>query len=269
MADGSRKPIKDVKLGDKVLATDPTTGKSAAREVTDVRSHASQRTLVEVTIGTGSVVATDEHPFWVASGKRWSHAIDLKPGHKLATPDNRDATITATKSWSESRRVYNLTIDTDHTYHIVAGAQALLVHNDDCDSLEKFADRNRDVIGVQYVAEYTDVTGRAHREYNARTDEIPSELVPAFGGPTGSGGHHGGCAETRCIITAYNKARDRGDENPLAAVQGGTMRVLATVSSYTEKQGLIPKRGEHKSIGTPCQRCASGPLANLGISVIQ
>jgi hypothetical protein len=129
MADGSRKPIKDVKLGDKVLATDPTTGKSAAREVTDVRSHASQRMLVEVTIGTGSVVATDEHPFWVASGKRWSHAIDLKPGHKLATPDNRDATITATRSWSESRRVYNLTIDTDHTYYVLAGITSLLTHN--------------------------------------------------------------------------------------------------------------------------------------------
>jgi hypothetical protein len=135
MADGSRKPIKDVKLGDKVLATDPTTGKSAAREVTDVRSHASQRTLVELTIGTGSVVATDEHPFWVASDKRWSHAIDLKPGHKLATPDNRDATITGTRSWSESRRVYNLTVDTDHTYSVAVAngseAVAVVVHNSD------------------------------------------------------------------------------------------------------------------------------------------
>jgi hypothetical protein len=133
MADGSRKPIKDVKLGDKVLATDPTTGKSAAREVTDVRSHTSRRTLVEVTIGTdtgtSSVVATDEHPFWVASDKRWSHAIDLKPGHKLATPDNRDATITGTRSWSEVRRVHNLTIDTDHTYYVVVGLTSVLVHN--------------------------------------------------------------------------------------------------------------------------------------------
>jgi hypothetical protein len=146
MADGSRKPIKEVKLGDKILATDPTTDKSEAREVTDVRSHASERTLVELTIGsdtctdTGSVVATDEHSFWVASDKRWSHAIDLKPGHKLATPDNRDATITATRSWSETRRVHNLTIDTDHTYYVAGTQEAagVLVRNED-ESCEEVA----------------------------------------------------------------------------------------------------------------------------------
>jgi hypothetical protein len=133
MADGSRKPIKDVKLGDKVLATDPTTGRAEAREVTDVRSHTSLRTLVEVTVGTdaggSTVVATDEHPFWVDSENRWSNAIDLKPGHKLATADNRDVTVTGTRSWSEVRRVYNLTIDTTHTYYVAAGTSSVLVHN--------------------------------------------------------------------------------------------------------------------------------------------
>ncbi|MFC5099862.1 polymorphic toxin-type HINT domain-containing protein [Kibdelosporangium philippinense] len=136
MADGSRKPIKDVKLSDKVLATDPTTGRTEAREITDVRSQATSRTLVEVTVdgntGTdrGTVVTTDEHPFWVASENRWSNAIDLKPGHKITTADNRDATVTGTRSWSEVRRVYNLTVDTTHTYYVFAGTSALLTHND-------------------------------------------------------------------------------------------------------------------------------------------
>ncbi|MFD5249914.1 polymorphic toxin-type HINT domain-containing protein [Amycolatopsis sp. NPDC058340] len=72
-----------------VLAKDPTTGRTAVRVVTDARSHASKRTLVEVGVaseaGRGSVVATDEHPFWVESEKRWSHAVDLKAGHRLET----------------------------------------------------------------------------------------------------------------------------------------------------------------------------------------
>ncbi|MFI9455914.1 polymorphic toxin-type HINT domain-containing protein [Amycolatopsis sp. NPDC052450] len=133
MGDGSRKPIKDVRVGDKVLAKDPTTGRSAVRVVTDARSHASQRTLVEVGVasgaGRGSVVATDEHPFWVESEKRWSNAVDLKAGHRLETGDHRDATVTGTRSWSETRRVYNLTVDGDHTYYVLAGQTPVLTHN--------------------------------------------------------------------------------------------------------------------------------------------
>jgi Pretoxin HINT domain len=34
MADGTTKKIKDVKVGDKVLATDPESGKTSARTVT-------------------------------------------------------------------------------------------------------------------------------------------------------------------------------------------------------------------------------------------
>jgi len=89
--------------------------------------------LVEVGVasdaGRGSVVATDEHPFWVESEKRWSNAVDLKPGHRLETGDHRDATVTGTRSWSETRRVYNLTVDTDHTYYVLAGQTPVLTHN--------------------------------------------------------------------------------------------------------------------------------------------
>ncbi|WP_414943219.1 polymorphic toxin-type HINT domain-containing protein [Amycolatopsis sp. cmx-11-32] len=125
MGDGSCKPIKDVE--------DPTTGRSAVRVKMDARLHVSQRTLVEVgvagEVGRRSVVATDEHPFWVASEKRWSNAVDLKAGHRLETGDHRDATVTGTRSWSETRRVYNLTADGDHTYFVIAGQTPVLTHN--------------------------------------------------------------------------------------------------------------------------------------------
>ncbi|SHG56304.1 RHS repeat-associated core domain-containing protein [Streptoalloteichus hindustanus] len=137
MADGSRKPIKDIQLGDQVMATDPTTGQTGIREVTDVRSHDSDNVLVEVTIDTdgqagdqtGKLVATDEHPFWVESVGKWLHTKDLKPGYTFRTADNRPATVTGTRSFSEVRRVYNLTVDGLHTYYVLAGPTSVLAHN--------------------------------------------------------------------------------------------------------------------------------------------
>ncbi|MFI9455912.1 polymorphic toxin-type HINT domain-containing protein [Amycolatopsis sp. NPDC052450] len=121
--------------------------------------------LVEVGVaseaGRGSVVATDEHPFWVASEKRWSNALDLKAGHRLETGDHRDATVTGTRSWSETRRVYNLTVDGDHTYYVLAGQTPVLTHN--CD-LTAYADSLRPKFhkdtGPFFVAIYTSPLGR-------------------------------------------------------------------------------------------------------------
>ncbi|MEU3625873.1 hypothetical protein BS329_23665 [Amycolatopsis coloradensis] len=47
----------------------------------------------------------------------------------METGDHQDATVTGTRSWSETRRVYNLTVDTDHTYYVVAGQTPVLTHN--------------------------------------------------------------------------------------------------------------------------------------------
>uniref|UniRef100_UPI0035AB9FBA polymorphic toxin-type HINT domain-containing protein n=1 Tax=Streptomyces geysiriensis TaxID=68207 RepID=UPI0035AB9FBA len=73
MADGSTKDIEDVQVGDKVLATDPKTGKTTVQTVTaEIKGKGAKR-LVRVTIDTdgdegdktASVIATDGHPFWV------------------------------------------------------------------------------------------------------------------------------------------------------------------------------------------------------------
>ncbi|MEJ3749675.1 polymorphic toxin-type HINT domain-containing protein [Actinomycetes bacterium KLBMP 9797] len=139
MADGSTKAISEVRVGDKVVATDPTTGKTETREVTRLRSGADQSDLVEVVVDidgitgekTGSVVATDEHPFWVEVENRWVYAKDLKPGYRFETSDHRSATVVRTRTWSEYLTVYNLTVDGIHTYYVLAGNAAVLVHNTD------------------------------------------------------------------------------------------------------------------------------------------
>ena len=83
MADGSTKPIANLKPGDHVLATDPTTRTTEARQIT--ATHINQDIdLVDITMANGSgtetVHTTQNHPFWVAATARWTVAGQLKPG---------------------------------------------------------------------------------------------------------------------------------------------------------------------------------------------
>jgi YD repeat-containing protein len=137
MADGTRKDIEDVEVGEKVLATDPTTGRTEAKPVTDVIKGSGQKQLVEITVdtdgakgsATGKITATDRHPFWVADQSGWTDAEDLEPGDRLRTPGGASVTVVAVRLWTERDQVYNLTVDGVHTYYVGAGARNVLVHN--------------------------------------------------------------------------------------------------------------------------------------------
>lgn len=50
MADGSRKPIEQVELGDKVLATDPHTGHTQPRRVVATITGQRDKSLVDLTV---------------------------------------------------------------------------------------------------------------------------------------------------------------------------------------------------------------------------
>ncbi|ORT54577.1 Hint domain-containing protein, partial [Streptomyces sp. CB03238] len=137
MADGTREPIKEVRIGQRVLATDPTTGTTDARAVTDVIVGTGRKNLVAVTIdtdgragnATGTVTATGGHPFWVDSRQRWVNAEDLAAGDRLRAPSGRPAEVTGTRAWTEIRTVHNLTVEGHHTYYVAAGSATVLVHN--------------------------------------------------------------------------------------------------------------------------------------------
>lgn len=84
--DGRRfaQKIENLRAGEYVLATDPTTGESGARKVTEVRTKTFVWTMVELKDSSGGKIqATDEHPFWVESEKRWVKAVDLKPTYRF------------------------------------------------------------------------------------------------------------------------------------------------------------------------------------------
>ncbi|MES9594274.1 polymorphic toxin-type HINT domain-containing protein, partial [Streptomyces sp. NPDC094045] len=137
MADGTRKPIRDIKTGDKVLATDPQTGETGPRTVTALIEGNGEKQLVDLTIDTGNarnaktsnITATEGHPFWVPALHQWVEAGSLKAGQWLQTSAGTWVQITATKHRAQSTKVYNLTVDDLHTYYVLAGETPVLVHN--------------------------------------------------------------------------------------------------------------------------------------------
>lgn len=135
MADGSRKTIKDVKVGDEVLATDPKTGESGPRKVTALIEGSGKKQLVDISVESSDgsadniISATDGHPFWVADSQEWVDAGQLKAGQWLQTSAGTWVQITAIRSYSETTRVHNLTVQDPHTYYVLAGATPVLVHN--------------------------------------------------------------------------------------------------------------------------------------------
>ncbi|MEV6964289.1 LamG-like jellyroll fold domain-containing protein [Hamadaea sp. NPDC051192] len=137
MADGSTRPIKDVRPGDEVLTGDTDTGRTEANAVTQLHRN-EDTTLTNVTvrdITTGAsytIRTTDEHPFWDATNNRWVDAADLPVGTRLATVGGaHGGVVERVTSWVSLATMYNLTIDDIHTYYVLAGDAPVLVHNDD------------------------------------------------------------------------------------------------------------------------------------------
>lgn len=209
MADGSYKPIEDIEVGDKVIATDPDTGQTSVETVLYPITSEGKKELVQIkidsigaqqlwtpahspattafkTIQTAAqgdpLVATAAHPFWVAGGiNDWIEAKDLKPGMWLRTSAGTYTQITAIKTREvSSQRVHNLTVTNIHTYYVVAGATPVLVHNAPC---RTFSLRNAptgpgvyEIVfnnGMVYVgSSETNIHARLHRAFTDRRSAV-------------------------------------------------------------------------------------------------
>jgi RHS repeat-associated protein len=152
MADGSSKPIEDVAIGDEVKATDPTTGKTASEPVTALIVGQGEKNLTTVQTSDGSraalgnkdITATAGHPFWVSGDTsklaekaasddlgQWVVADHLKAGDHLVSAAPRDGpvTVSSTHNFNQFATVYNLTVNSLHTYYVLIGRIPVLVHN--------------------------------------------------------------------------------------------------------------------------------------------
>ncbi|WP_328481892.1 polymorphic toxin-type HINT domain-containing protein [Streptomyces sp. NBC_00377] len=134
LAHGKTKPIEKVKLGDKIIVTDPKTGKTAVREVVGTIVTEDDKQFVDLTVkGTSgkaeALVSTTTHPFWSESGKKWVEAGDLAPGMRLHTANGDSVDVTAVRPFDRRQRTHDLTVEDIHTYYVFAGGSPLLVHN--------------------------------------------------------------------------------------------------------------------------------------------
>lgn len=133
MADGSTRPIEDVNVGDKVIATDPKMGKSEPKRVTQLHRN-TDKDLTDLTVRdqdgkTSKVKTTWHHPFWNASNRKWTDAKDLTPGTKLLVRGKGAVTVIAVLNELGTKEMRDLTVADTHTYYVLAGNTPVLVHN--------------------------------------------------------------------------------------------------------------------------------------------
>jgi len=125
MADGSRKPIARVAVGDRVAGG--VVSKTYRTHDTD---------LIDVVVGGGAVIhTTSEHPFWSVSDDRWIGAAALSPGTALRSDDGAPVAVAAVRAVPGGQDMYDLTVDDAHTFFVFAGDHAVLVHNVSCKAI--------------------------------------------------------------------------------------------------------------------------------------
>lgn len=157
MADGSRKPIEQVTVGEEVLAHNPATGSEEPRVVVEALVHEEVGTWRVSTSDGGSVTTTATHPFLVEDGG-WVAARDLRPGDRLhqATPgaggtpegrgtpgaaapdgapdvaasDGAPVTVVSVVPTGQEATVHNLHVAGLHSYYVVTtSGTPVAVHN--------------------------------------------------------------------------------------------------------------------------------------------
>ncbi|MCW4384189.1 polymorphic toxin-type HINT domain-containing protein [Salinibacterium sp. SYSU T00001] len=126
LADGTQKPIDQIKIGDSVLASDPETGRQEAKPVQQVFVH--EDVVFDLSVGSETIVTTEDHPFWSVDESRFKRADELEVGDHVLSGDDTSLAVSGVMPGSERVALaYNLAVADIHTYHV--GFKSVLVHN--------------------------------------------------------------------------------------------------------------------------------------------
>ncbi|MFD7446442.1 LamG-like jellyroll fold domain-containing protein [Streptomyces sp. NPDC059909] len=202
MANGTTKPIAEVKVGDYVLTAEPGKKKKEKHRVKAVIVTKTDRDYVDVVVATKAgpktIQTTKHHQFYEATRNSWTQAGDLKAGQKLQNGSGGLTSIVEAKSYTAQRVTYDLSIQDLHTYHVLAGITPVLVHNVDEGDLCKLTLgpnlRGQKAEGV--TAERGD-TVLAHEQ----------RMINEFG-------DRNGCAACGAAKSGYKDEHWTGDHNP-------------------------------------------------------
>ena len=131
--EGGKKPISDVKVGDRVWSKNPKTGRIELEPV--LRRYVNpDRSIVNVQALSNdgkleTLRVTPGHRFWVV-GHGWTRARALAPGEQLLGENGAPETVLGEAPEGGTQTVYNLEVQSDHTYFV--GPLGTWVHNQDC-----------------------------------------------------------------------------------------------------------------------------------------
>jgi RHS repeat-associated protein len=241
MADGTAKRIDDIKPGDSVKATDPSDGRSANKPV--IALHDDLDTdMADVTIadarGHRSVIQTTQnHPFWDATTHQWTRADQLRRGDHLSSTTNAIVNVVQVHSYTQLNHRLNLTVDTLHTYYVLAGTTPVLVHNVN-PACEVSVSKSKYPESAQHIED-------------AQAAGQPAQLTIDRGG-----------ARARRAESMRGNARvsgmDRDEYPPAMFEEGGT-------GSSVRPIGQSDNRGAGSSIGHQCRGLPNGTVVTVTV----
>jgi hypothetical protein len=231
LASGAAVPISQLKVGEKVLATNTRTGKTQPEAIAAVLVH-HDTDLYDLKIRAGTqtsvIDTTSTHLFFVpgtgGNGGRWVKAGALRYGGHLRTPGSGYATVTGgwtpkvTTGW-----MWDLTIpgNNDHDFYINTAATAVLAHNQDapgsaCPTAQKAAQDAAQNIResssgrppTATAAAVDRTTGEVYTGTSGELTEAPSELADRLPSPSNEPWSPWNCAE----VAACSKAIAAGSK---------------------------------------------------------
>ncbi len=116
-------PIEKIRVGDRALVQDSSTGALDYEPVVAVFHNPPNRTY-KLTLDGESVVATGIHRFWKA-GQGWTMVRDLNPGDVVRTLDGTARVESVVEA--EAQPVFNLEVASGQSFFV--GSRGMLVHD--------------------------------------------------------------------------------------------------------------------------------------------
>lgn len=129
MANGTSKPIDQVRTGDYVLSRGKSGLATTPSRVTHTSTRVAPATLTLTFSNGEKIEATAEHPFY-EEHKGFVPAGLLAVGNSVVTRAGPGLQIASIKKNTVAKNVFNLTASDSHTYFV--GKSALWVHNVNC-----------------------------------------------------------------------------------------------------------------------------------------
>jgi len=185
MADGTRKPIERVRVGDRILSTQPGSWRTATKVVTATIKGTGDKDLVDLTLdtdgdagtATAKLTTTAHHLFWSARQRGWVEATTLAAGMAVRGGDGARLEVEKVERRAERATVYNLTVSDFHTYYVGAGQASVLTHNCLRSDFDNLANGNSR--GVKVVSNATELRAlfdkwkEGAEQLPARGEKIP------------------------------------------------------------------------------------------------